>query len=143
MEACSEISTSADNKLRRLAIECSKFARLPSMTEPISPLQPQSLRVCAGTVDALPEGHQTEVFIDGMSVVVIVYQGQYYALRNNCTHQKYPLLGGEVANGRITCENHGAKFELTTGKAKTLPAFRPVQIYKTEVEDGSVYVLPL
>ena len=75
--------------------------------------------------------------------MVINFEGQYYALRNNCTHQNYPLLGGDVDNGRITCEKHGAKFELSTGKAKTLPAVKPLQIYKTEITDGVVYVAAL
>ena len=100
-------------------------------------------RVRVGKVEDLPEGFQSVVEVDGVSVLVVNYEGTYYALRNNCTHKDYPLLGGEVADGRITCEKHGGKFELATGKAKTLPAVKPVRIYKTEVEDGVVYVLPL
>ena len=100
-------------------------------------------RVRVGKVEDLPEGFQSAVEVDGFSVLVVNYEGTYYALRNNCTHKDYPLLGGEVADGRITCEKHGGKFELATGKAKTLPAVKPVRIYKTEVEDGVVYVLPL
>lgn len=94
-----------------------------------------------GKVDELTEGSQTEVNVGGKSVVVICYEGAYYALRNNCTHKDYPLKGGEVSMGRITCEKHGAKFELATGKAKTLPAVKAVQIYKTEVDAGDVYVI--
>ena len=100
-------------------------------------------RILVGAADALPEGSQTEVMVDGSSVVVVHYQGRYYALKNNCTHQNYPLLGGDVDQGRITCEKHGGKFELATGKAKTLPAVKPVKIYKTEIDGGMVYVVPL
>ncbi len=100
-------------------------------------------RVRVGAEAELPEGSQTAVTVDGAGVVVVRYEGQFYALRNNCTHKDYPLLGGEVAAGRITCEKHGGKFELATGKARTLPAVKPVKIYRTLVEDGSVYVLPL
>ncbi len=103
----------------------------------------QLQRVYVGSVGNLPEGSQTEVIVGERHVVVINDGGQYYALRNNCTHKDFPLLGGDVSNGRITCEKHGAKFELATGKAKTLPAVKSVQIYKTEVEGGEVYVLPL
>ena len=102
-----------------------------------------SERVLVGNVAELPEGSQTAAMVDGVSVVVINYGGEYYALRNNCSHQNYPLLGGEVSVGRITCEKHGAKFELATGKAKVLPAVKPVPIYKTEIENGEVYVSPL
>lgn len=100
-------------------------------------------RVRVGSEAELAEGSQTEVGIGGVSVVVVRFEGAFYALRNNCTHKDYPLLGGEVSAGRITCEKHGAKFELSTGKPRTLPAVKPVRIYQTQVEDGEVYVLPL
>lgn len=100
-------------------------------------------RVRVGREAELVEGSQTEVWVGGVSVVVIRHEGTFYALRNNCTHKDYPLLGGEVSAGRITCEKHGAKFELSTGKPKTLPAVKPVKIYRIQEEDGEVYVLPL
>ncbi|WP_309572584.1 Rieske 2Fe-2S domain-containing protein [Deinococcus sp.] len=102
-----------------------------------------SERVEVGRVEDIPEGWQGTVDVDGVGVLVVNHGGIFYALRNNCTHQNYPLLGGDVVMGRITCEKHGAKFELATGKAKTLPAVKPVQIYATETEDGVVYVRPL
>ncbi|WP_293909148.1 non-heme iron oxygenase ferredoxin subunit [Deinococcus sp.] len=109
------------------------------MSEQIS----ETGRIAVGPLDALPDGSQTEVMVAGQSVVVINDGGQYFALRNNCTHQHFPLLGGEVVMGRITCEKHGAKFELSTGKPKTLPAVKPVQIYRTDIADGVLYVLEL
>ena len=105
--------------------------------------QEQQGRVQVGVAGEMPEGFQGVVVVNGVGVLVVNYEGQFYALRNNCTHKDFPLLGGEVSMGRITCEKHGAKFELATGKPKTLPAVKPVRLYKTEVEDGVVYVLPL
>ncbi|BBN94091.1 benzene 1,2-dioxygenase system ferredoxin subunit [Deinococcus grandis] len=100
-------------------------------------------RTLVGPTASLPDGQQTAVDIGGISVVVVNFEGQYYALRNNCTHKDFPLLGGDVSMGRITCEKHGAKFELATGKAKTLPAVKPVKLYRTQVEDGQLYVSEL
>ncbi|WP_104991381.1 non-heme iron oxygenase ferredoxin subunit [Deinococcus sp. NW-56] len=100
-------------------------------------------RVRVGLEAELPEGSQTEVSVEGLSVVVVRYEGEFYALRNNCTHKDYPLLGGEVSAGRITCAKHGGKFELATGKAKALPAVKPVKLYRTVLEAGEVYVEPL
>ncbi len=102
-----------------------------------------SERVQVGPEADMPEGFQTAVELDGVSVLVLRHEGQFYALRNNCTHQDYPLLGGEVSLGRVTCQKHGAKFELATGKAKSLPAVKPVRLFRTEVEGGVVYVSPL
>ncbi|MFC4637438.1 non-heme iron oxygenase ferredoxin subunit [Deinococcus hohokamensis] len=111
------------------------------MSEPVSPEGQGWVRV--GAEAELPEGHQCAVDVQGISVLVVRFEGQFYALRNNCTHKDYPLLGGEVSLGRITCEKHGAKFELATGKPKTLPAVKPVKLYRTRLEDGEVYVGPL
>lgn len=91
----------------------------------------------------MPAGFQGEVVVSGVSVVVINHEGQFYALRNNCTHKDFPLLGGDVTDGKITCAKHGGKFELTTGKARALPAVKAVKIYRAEVEDGAVYVSEL
>ncbi|GGQ94968.1 non-heme iron oxygenase ferredoxin subunit [Deinococcus ruber] len=110
------------------------------MNEAVQSEQPALTGVRVGEVAALPEGSQTEVQVNGQSVVVICYEGRYYALRNNCSHKDFPLLGGDVSMGRITCEKHGAKFELATGKAKVLPAVKPVKIFATRVEDGVVWV---
>lgn len=100
-------------------------------------------RTLVGPAETLPDGQQTAVDVGGISVVVVNFEGQFYALRNNCTHKDFPLLGGDVSVGRITCEKHGAKFELATGKAKTLPAVKPVKLYRTQVEDGQLYVSEL
>ncbi|WP_412026881.1 non-heme iron oxygenase ferredoxin subunit [Deinococcus yunweiensis] len=105
------------------------------------PVGTQSTEV--GLAQDMPEGWQGTVTVDGVDVLVVNFEGQFYALRNNCTHKDFPLLGGDVSMGRITCEKHGAKFELATGKAKTLPAVKAVKIYATQVEDGVVYVSPL
>ncbi len=112
------------------------------MSESGKPVSEQSIAegVRVGEVSVLPEGSQTEVQVGGVSVVVVCDGGQYYALRNKCSHQDFPLLGGDVSMGRITCSKHGAKFELSSGKARTLPAVKPVTIYRTQVRDGAVWV---
>ena len=125
----------------------------PIQSEPVQSPRGQTLhsrlmsdtpaRTLVGPAAALPDGQQTAVDVAGISVVVVNFEGQFYALRNNCTHKDFPLLGGDVSMGRITCEKHGAKFELATGKAKTLPAVKPVKLYRTQVEDGQLYVSEL
>ena len=93
-----------------------------------------------GEVSALSESSQTEVQVGGVSVVVICDDGGYYALRNRCSHQDFPLLGGDVSLGRVTCSKHGARFELSSGKAKALPAVKPVAVYRTQIAEGAVWV---
>jgi 3-phenylpropionate/trans-cinnamate dioxygenase ferredoxin subunit len=40
----------------------------------------------------------------------------------------------------VTCPLHGAKFDVKTGAAKSLPAVKPVPKHEVKVEDGYVYV---
>ncbi len=97
-------------------------------------------RISAGQASEWNEKEQREVEVDGQSVVVVRYEDQFYALRNRCTHKDVPLLGGDVADGKITCTKHGGKFELATGQARALPAVKPVPLFRTAVEDGEVWV---
>ncbi|WP_189643083.1 Rieske (2Fe-2S) protein [Deinococcus piscis] len=97
-------------------------------------------RVSAGRAEEWQDSEQRELEVDGQSVVVVRYEGEFYALRNQCTHKDVPLLGGEVSDGKITCAKHGGRFELATGRARALPAVKPVLIFKTAVEDGEVFV---
>ena len=100
-------------------------------------------RVLVGQVADLPEGSQTTVQVGDQSVLVIHDRGRFYALRNACTHQSFPLAGGLVEDGKVTCTRHGAKFDLETGKARTLPAVKAVKLFRTEVDGEEVYVAPL
>ena len=104
------------------------------------PADSSGQQVSAGQVEGWGEGEQREVTVEGQSVVVVRYEGEFYALRNLCTHKDVPLLGGDVSDGKITCTKHGGKFELATGKARALPAVKPVSIFRTRVEDGQVWV---
>lgn len=100
-------------------------------------------RVLVGRTADLPEGSQTSVRVGDQNVLVVRAQGRFYALRNVCTHQNFPLEGGPVEDGAITCTKHGARFDLETGRAVRLPAVKAVRLFRTEVEGEEVYVSPL
>jgi nitrite reductase/ring-hydroxylating ferredoxin subunit len=57
-----------------------------------------------------------------------------------CTHQFTHLSEGEFEDSIVTCPLHGAKFDVKTGAAKSLPAVKPVPKHEVKVEDGYVYV---
>ncbi|MGD9934119.1 MAG: non-heme iron oxygenase ferredoxin subunit [Dehalococcoidia bacterium] len=76
--------------------------------------------VSPGTMkDFQPEG--------GRGVLVVNCEGRYYAIEDRCSHDDGPLADGEVVNGcQVECPRHGARFDAESGRALTLPAFRPV-----------------
>ncbi len=64
----------------------------------------------------------------------------FHAIDDMCSHDRGPLDQGRLEGNRIECPRHGAQFDVTTGRALTLPAVRPIKTYETRVEDGDVEV---
>lgn len=92
-------------------------------------------------LSAVPEGEARGFELEGREIVLCNVAGEIYALQGMCTHQELPLDGGEVEDGVLTCEWHGAEFDVCTGSAKTLPATRGLRTYETRVRDGRIYVV--
>jgi 3-phenylpropionate/trans-cinnamate dioxygenase ferredoxin component len=90
---------------------------------------------------AVRKGEARGFKMDGQEIVLCNVAGEIYALEGMCTHQNLPLDGGEVEDGVLTCEWHGAEFDVCTGSARTLPATRGLRSYETRVRDGRIYVL--
>src|SRR3712207_9141244 len=66
----------------------------------------------------------TTLFRSGHRVALCNVSGEFYAIEDVCTHDAGPLDQGELIGSQIKCPRHGAKFDVTTGKALTLPAVK-------------------
>jgi 3-phenylpropionate/trans-cinnamate dioxygenase ferredoxin subunit len=95
--------------------------------------------VKVGAVTDFPANSSISVTVNGVKICLANANGAFYAVDDQCTHARFPLSGGEVDDGQITCGLHGARFDLKTGAA-TLPAVQPVRIHDVNVENGSVFV---
>jgi 3-phenylpropionate/trans-cinnamate dioxygenase ferredoxin component len=75
-------------------------------------------------------------------VVLIRAAGHWYALDDICTHDGGPLSEGPLdsEHGTIACPRHGAKFDVKTGAALTMPATKPTRSHEVKVEGNSIYV---
>jgi 3-phenylpropionate/trans-cinnamate dioxygenase ferredoxin subunit len=79
--------------------------------------------------------------VDGETAVALFRVGDgVHAIADRCSHAEASLAEGEVFGDEVECPRHGAAFDLTTGKALTLPATKPVAVYATEVRDGNVFI---
>jgi 3-phenylpropionate/trans-cinnamate dioxygenase ferredoxin subunit len=87
-----------------------------------------------------PVGELKGVDAAGTAVVLANVEGTIYALRDQCSHEEYPLSDGELDGTDVVCVYHGARFDACTGARKALPAVRPVKSYPVEVRDGDVYI---
>jgi 3-phenylpropionate/trans-cinnamate dioxygenase ferredoxin subunit len=93
-----------------------------------------------GRVGDLQPGEKKIVDVHGTPVVLVNLNGNYYALEDVCTHDGGPLGEGELDDGQLVCPRHGARFDVLTGDALTLPAFEPVPKYEVRIEHGDVLV---
>jgi 3-phenylpropionate/trans-cinnamate dioxygenase ferredoxin component len=94
----------------------------------------------ASTSDCRGEGCLHATAADGTDVVIVRAGGEWFALEDRCSHQDFPLSDGDVEGEVIECIYHGAKFDLRTGKALSLPAIRPVKTFPVEIRGEDVYV---
>ncbi len=100
-------------------IEVCPFAEFPSGTH----------RVLG---DAGPEG-----------VGVYNCAGVLYAIEDRCTHDDGKLCEGdwEPESCEVVCPRHGARFDVRTGAALTLPAYIAVETYPVRVRDDGIVVV--
>ena len=96
-------------------------------------------RVDVGAVSDFADDSMTAVEINGHEVLVVFQGGEFYALEDRCTHDNGILHDGELLDGAVKCERHGAKFDLVTGRA-TLPAVKKIRLYQAVVEGDRVLV---
>lgn len=87
-----------------------------------------------------PPGTITSVEAGDKRIAICNVNGRYYAIDDVCTHDGAPLDQGELQDNLVECPRHGAKFDVTTGRAVVLPAVRPVQTYPVQVEGDDVKV---
>ena len=64
----------------------------------------------------------------------------FFATDDTCSHEEYSLSEGFVDDGTVECPEHGAVFDIETGKALTLPATQPVKVYRVVVNGDEVFL---
>ena len=98
--------------------------------------------VRVASVDEIPDPASLLVEVDERLVAVIHAAGHFYALDDICTHDGGPLSEGPVdpAERTIACPRHGAKFDLATGAALTMPATKPTVAHEVKIVGNDVLV---
>ncbi len=93
-------------------------------------------------IEVLPPGTMRIVSAGPVSLGVYNIDGELFALEDRCSHDDGPLAEGdwEPDEGIVVCPRHGARFDIRTGRALTLPAWEPVDTYSVRVEGGLVRV---
>ena len=98
--------------------------------------------VQVATVADVAVGSAIEVVVQGKQIGIFNCGGIFYATNNICTHAYAELHEGYIDNDDCTieCPLHGARFDLTTGRALALPAITPIQVYEIQIENEMILV---
>lgn len=96
--------------------------------------------ICAAG-DVSP-GTSLRVELDGLPpLAVFNVDGEYYVMNDTCSHGEASLCEGDIEDGQVECPWHNAKFCIKSGRALTFPAVEAQRTYRTEVEDGKLYLI--
>jgi 3-phenylpropionate/trans-cinnamate dioxygenase ferredoxin component len=96
--------------------------------------------ITAGQEGEIEPGRVKVVEAGEQRLAVCNVDGQYYCIDDVCTHDGGSLDQGELFGDEIECPRHGARFDVKSGKALTLPAVLPVDTYEVRVENGEIKV---
>ena len=88
----------------------------------------------------LPDPGKQYFEVDDRLVVLFHVGGSFYCLDDVCTHDGGPLGEGTLEGKTIACPRHGAKFDITNGKALTMPATVATLSHHVKVEGDDVLV---
>jgi 3-phenylpropionate/trans-cinnamate dioxygenase ferredoxin subunit len=96
--------------------------------------------VVVANVDEIPNGERIFIEVGYDYLVVFNIAGDFYAIADLCTHDEGPLEEGELEGFEVACPRHGARFDVRSGEALTLPAVEGIPAYPVRVREGHVEV---
>jgi len=65
----------------------------------------------------VPPGHIKLARVGDRELLVANLQGKFYAVDNRCPHKQADMSQGKLEGNLLVCPEHGAKFDVTSGKA--------------------------
>ena len=95
-------------------------------------------KVCS--INDVKTNSAKRISVNGKELVLFNLNGKFYAIEVACTHAGGPLDEGAIEGNEVECPWHGAKFDITTGKALSPPAPSDVKKFEVKVEGSDVMV---
>lgn len=88
------------------------------------------VRAC--TMSEVPVGRLKFVKVGDLDLVIANVDGKFYSLHNWCTHEEGNLSEGALRKNVLTCPEHGAQFDVTTGSPLLGPDGEPPDTIQPE-----------
>ena len=90
--------------------------------------------------NALADGENMVVDVDGTDVAVFKIKGAFYAIEDVCSHDGAEIASGQLEGDEIVCPRHGARFCVKTGVVKAPPAYENINCFPVRIENDRVQV---
>ncbi len=81
--------------------------------------------------DQLTDGERLFVELGGKSIVLFNLAGKLFAIGDVCSHDNGPVGDGDIEDNEIICPRHGARFDIRSGKATSLPAIVDIRLIRS------------
>lgn len=98
---------------------------------PIETAEPEFVKVAS--IDEVKVNACHSVDVNGIQIVLFNLDGEFFAMRDNCSHARARLSAGDIEGNEIVCPLHGATFNIRTGEATGPPAYNGVKTYQVRV----------
>ena len=79
------------------------------------------------------------IHVDDRPIALFKYEEKYYALKNGCMHQGFPLADGNLKKYMVECPLHGWVYDIRDGKCLSLEN-RYTITYKVRVNKGQIEI---
>ena len=100
-----------------------------------------------GKTGEIAEGEMKAYTVQGNDILVVNYNGSYYAIGGKCTHMGGDLSKGKLEGKIVTCPRHGSKFDITTGESISGPKIGFLKLktkkepsFEVKIEDSKIKV---
>jgi metal-sulfur cluster biosynthetic enzyme/nitrite reductase/ring-hydroxylating ferredoxin subunit len=88
----------------------------------------------------LSDPGQMLIEVEDRIVVMFHVGGEYFCIDDVCTHDGGPLSEGRLDDHAIACPRHGAKFDIRSGKALTMPATVDTAAHEVKISGDDILV---
>jgi len=91
-------------------------------------------------LNELPPGAMRLVEWEDLEIGVFNCAGTVFAIEDRCSHDDGPLVEGilDEADCTVECPRHGSRFDLKTGRPKSLPAYQPVDTFQVIIDEDMI-----
>lgn len=90
-------------------------------------------------VKDVPPNEMKLVKADGLEILLINFDGKFYAYDNKCPHKGFPLFFGSLNGKILRCGFHYAEFDVTNGKPTNKVTEKPLKKIKLRVINSEIF----